>query len=70
VGKYLWEDLYLSYRQGITFTADQVVEAEYRLRDMIYIRSGIIRYSNPRYVGSILRNTDEYNLDVKFRWEY
>lgn len=70
VGKYLWEDLYLSYRQGLTFTADQMVEAEYRLRDMIYIRSGIIRYSTPRYFGSILRNTDEYNLDVKFRWEY
>jgi autotransporter translocation and assembly factor TamB len=70
VGKYLFEDLYLTYRQGITYTADQVVEAEYRLRNMIYIRSGIIRHSNPRYAGSILRNTDEYNLDVKFRWEY
>jgi hypothetical protein len=70
VGKYLFEDLYLTYRQGITFTADQVVEAEYRLRNMIYIRSGIIRHSNPRYAGSITRSTDEYNLDVKFRWEY
>jgi hypothetical protein len=70
VGKYLWEDLYLTYRQGLTITSDQAVEAEYRLRDMIYIRSGIIRHSNPRYYGSILRSTDEYNLDVKFHWEY
>lgn len=70
VGKYLWEDLYLTYRQGITLTADQVVSVEYRLRNMIYIRSMMIRHSNPRYVGSILRSTDEYNLDVNFRWEY
>ena len=70
VGKYLWEDLYLTYRQGITLTADQAVSVEYRLRNMIYIRSGIIRHSNPRYAGSILRSTDEYNLDVNFRWEY
>jgi hypothetical protein len=70
VGKYLWQDLYLTYRQGLTLTADQAVEVEYRLRNMIYIRSGIIRHSNPRYAGSILRSTDEYNLDVKFRWEY
>ena len=70
VGKYLWEDLYLTYRQGLTVTADQTVEVEYRLRNMIFLRSGIIRHSNPRYYGSILRSTDEYNLDVKFRWEY
>jgi len=70
VGKYLWEDLYLTYRQGITLTADQAVSVEYRLRNMISIRSGIIRHSNPRYAGSILRSTDTYNLDVNFRWEY
>jgi hypothetical protein len=70
VGKYLWEDLYLTYRQGITLTADQAVSVEYRLRNMISIRSGIIRHTNPRYAGSVLRNTDTYNLDVNFRWEY
>jgi hypothetical protein len=70
VGKYLWEDLYLTYRQGLTLTADQAVEVEYRLKNMIYIRSGVIRHTNPRYYGSILRSVDEYNLDVKFRWEY
>jgi len=70
VGKYLWEDVYLTYRQGLTLTADQAVQVEYRLRNMIYIRSGVIRHTNPRYYGSILRSVDEYNLDVKFRWEY
>jgi hypothetical protein len=70
VGRYLWQDLYLTYRQGLTLTGDQAVEVEYRLRKMIYIRSGIIRHSNPRLLGNVVRSTDEYNLDVKFRWEY
>ena len=70
VGKYLWEDVYLRYRQGLTLETEREVEVEYRISNMFLIRSQIIRHSNRRYFGSVRQTADEYNLDVKFRWEY
>lgn len=70
VGKYLWEDVYLRYKQGLTLETEREVEVEYRISNMFLIRSQIIRHSNRRYFGAVRQTADEYNLDVKFRWEY
>jgi hypothetical protein len=70
VGKYLWEDVYLRYKQGLTLETDREVEVEYRISNMFLIRSQIIRHASRRYFGNIRQTADEYNLDVKFRFEY
>jgi hypothetical protein len=70
VGKYLWEDIYLQYKQGLRWETEQEFEVEYRISNMILIRSQIIRHSGRRHFGNIRQTSDEYNLDVKFRFEY
>ena len=70
VGKYLWQDLYLRYRQGLTLTTDREVEIEYRISNMFLLRSEVIRHAQRRVVANSRQSTDEFNLDVKFRFEY
>jgi len=70
IGKYLSEDLYLRYRQGISLRTDQEVDIEYRLSRMLIIRSEIIRHSGKLFLGQRSQATDEINLDIKLRYEY
>ncbi|MFH1755770.1 MAG: translocation/assembly module TamB domain-containing protein, partial [Candidatus Latescibacterota bacterium] len=70
VGKYLSEDLYLRYRQGISWRSEREVDIEYRISNMIIIRSEIIRHSGKQFIGQRRQATDEINLDIKLRYEY
>ncbi len=70
VGKYLSEDLYLKYRQGLSITTEREVDIEYRLGNMLILRSQIIRHSGNRLLGKSSQATDEINFDIKLRFEY
>jgi translocation and assembly module TamB len=70
VGKYLWQDVYLRYRQGLTLTTSREVEVEYRLSNMFLIRSELVRYTRRNYVGANRQTLDEFNLDIRLRWEF
>ena len=71
VGRYLSEDLYLKYRQGLSFASDRQVDIEYRISNLVLLRSEIIQYSSRRgLAGKDRPTTDEINFDIKFRWEY
>jgi hypothetical protein len=70
IGKYLWEDVYLRYRQGLTLTTSHEVEVEYRLSNMFLVRSELIRHSRRSYVGANGQTLDEFNLDITLRWEF
>ncbi|MCH7550009.1 MAG: translocation/assembly module TamB domain-containing protein, partial [Candidatus Krumholzibacteriota bacterium] len=70
VGKYLWEDFYLRYRQGLTFSTEQQIQMEYRISRLFLLRSEFIRNSRRGYIARNGQYTDEFNFDVKFRWEY
>jgi autotransporter translocation and assembly factor TamB len=70
VGKYLWEDIYLQYRRGLSVGGEQEVNVEYRLGNKFLLRSQYI-YNSRRPRGGIAnQNTDEFNLDLKYRFEY
>jgi translocation and assembly module TamB len=68
VGKYLWEDVYLQYRRGLSVESEQEVNVEYRLRNRLLLRSQVIY--NSRRSTLTGKNTDEYNLDLKYRFEF
>jgi hypothetical protein len=71
VGRYLSEDLYLNYRQGLTVTSAREVDIEYRISNMFLLRSEIIRHQGPKGIaGKSRQTTDEINFDIKFRIEY
>jgi translocation and assembly module TamB len=70
VGKYLWEDFYLRFRQGLTVTSEQAIQVEYRMSKLVLLRSEFIRNSRRSALGYNSQYTDEFNLDIKFRWEY
>ncbi len=70
IGKYLSEDLYLKYRQGLSITSEREVDIEYRISNMFLIRSEIIRHSGKLFLGQKEQVTDEINLDIRFRFEY
>ncbi|MDH3216601.1 MAG: translocation/assembly module TamB [Candidatus Krumholzibacteria bacterium] len=71
VGRYLSEDLYLNYRQGLTVTNSREVDVEYRISNMFLLRSEIIRNQGTRGIpGKSRQTTDEVNFDIKFRFEY
>lgn len=70
VGKYMWEDVYLRYRQGLTLETSREVEVEYRLSNMILIRSELVRHARRSYVGANRQTLDEFNIDVRLRWEF
>lgn len=71
VGRYLSEDLYLNYRQGLTVTSAREVDIEYRISNMLLLRSEIIKYQGPKGIpGKASQTADEINFDIKFRFEY
>lgn len=70
VGKYLWEDFYLRFRQGLTVSSEQAIQVEYRMSKLVLLRSEFIRNSRRSALGYNSQYTDEFNLDIKFRWEY
>jgi hypothetical protein len=70
VGTYLWEDFYLRYRQGLALSAEQAVQVEYQLNRLFLVRSEFIRNSRRGYIARNGQYTDEFNFDVKFRFEY
>jgi hypothetical protein len=70
VGKYLWEDIYLQYRRGLSVSGEQEVNVEYRLSNKFLLRSQFIYNSRRNKAGITGQNTDEFNVDLKYRFEY
>ncbi|HEX5132829.1 MAG TPA: translocation/assembly module TamB domain-containing protein [Candidatus Krumholzibacteria bacterium] len=70
VGRYLWEDVYLQYRRGLSVGGEQEVNVEYRLSNKFLIRSQFIYNSRRNRAGIAGQDTDEFNLDLKYRFEY
>jgi len=70
VGRYLWEDIYFQYKRGLSGGAEQEVNVEYRLSNKFLIRSQYIYNSRRNRAGIAGQNTDEFNLDLKYRFEY
>ena len=70
VGRYLSEDLYFNYRQGLRVTSARSIDVEFRLSNMLLLRSEIIQYSQKGLEGRSRQATEEINFDLKFRWEY
>jgi hypothetical protein len=70
LSRYLSPDLYLKYRQGISYSDEREVEVEYRVSNIMLLRSEILRHSATISGSSRRQSTDEINFDVKFRWEY
>jgi hypothetical protein len=70
VGRYLWEDIYFQYKRGLAVGAEQEVNVEYRLSNKFLIRSQYIYNSRRNRAGITGQNTDEFNLDLKYRFEY
>ncbi len=70
VGRYLWEDIYFQYRRGLSVGSEQEVNVEYRLSNKFLIRSQFIYNSRRNRAGIAGQNTDEFNLDLKYRFEY
>jgi len=69
VGRY-WQDFYLQYRRGLSVGSEQEVSVEYRLGRRFWIRSQMI-YNSRRQSGAINgQTTDEYNVDLKYRFEF
>lgn len=70
IGKYLSEDLYLKYRQGLSISSEREVDIEYRIGTMLILRSEIIRHSGRQLLGKSSQAADEINFDIKLRFEY
>jgi len=74
IGKYLWEDnIYLQYRRGLSIGGEQEVNMEYRpswMGSRFLLRSQFIYNSQRNRSGIAGKDTDEYNLDLKYRFEY
>lgn len=70
VGRYLWEDIYFQYKRGLSVGSEQEVNVEYRLSNKFLIRSQYIYNSRRNRAGITGQNTDEFNLDLKYRFEY
>lgn len=70
VGKYLSEGLYVKYRQGLAISTARQIEVEYRISRLFLIRTQLIKYSDTAMQGESSRSTDEYNVDLKLRWEF
>jgi len=70
IGKYLSEGLYVKYKQGLSISTARHFEVEYRLSRLFQIRSEVIMYSEKLIQGGSRRSSDEYNVDLKLRWEF
>jgi autotransporter translocation and assembly factor TamB len=70
VSKYLWQDIYLQYQRDLSTQSQQEVNVEYRLGKRFRIRSQLIYNSRRQSGAAANRSTDEYNLDLKYRFEF
>jgi translocation and assembly module TamB len=70
VGKYLSEGLYVKYRQGLAISTVRQIDVEYRISRLFLLRTQMIKYSEATMQGESSRSTDEYNVDLKLRWEF
>ena len=70
VSKYLWQDIYLEYQRDLSTQSQQEVNVEYRLGRRFRIRSQLIYNSRRQSGAAANRSTDEYNLDLKYRFEF
>ncbi|RPJ55137.1 MAG: hypothetical protein EHM12_12815, partial [Dehalococcoidia bacterium] len=70
IGKYLSEGLYVKYKQGLSISTARHFEVEYRISRLFQIRSEVIMYSEKLIQGGSRRSGDEYNVDLKLRWEF
>lgn len=71
VQKYLWQDIYVGYQRGLSSQSQQEVNVEYRLGRRFLIRSQMIYNSRrPTAGGIVQKGTDEYNVDLKYRFEF
>ncbi len=70
VGKYLSEGLYVKYRQGLAISTVRQIEVEYRISRLFLIRTQLIKHSDTAMKGESSRSSDEYNVDLKLRWEF
>ncbi|MBN1163338.1 MAG: translocation/assembly module TamB domain-containing protein [Candidatus Krumholzibacteriota bacterium] len=70
IGKYLSEGLYVKYKQGLSISTARHIEVEYRISNLFFIRSQLIKYSEKVLPGKSSRSTDEINVDLKLRWEF
>jgi hypothetical protein len=66
----LWQDIYLEYQRDLSTQSQQEVNVEYRLGKRFRIRSQLIYNSRRQSGAAANRSTDEYNLDLKYRWEF
>jgi autotransporter translocation and assembly factor TamB len=69
VGKY-WQDIYFNYRRGLSTEGEQEVNMEYRLGRRFLLRSQMIYNSRRQSGANANRTTDEYNVDLKYRFEF
>ncbi|MCX5801175.1 MAG: translocation/assembly module TamB domain-containing protein [Candidatus Eisenbacteria bacterium] len=65
LGKYITPEIYLRYSQGLTKMSGRDVSVEYRLSSLLFLRGGVS--SRDRFAG---RERDEYNLDLRLKYEY
>jgi hypothetical protein len=70
VGKYLSEGLYVKYKQGLSISTARQIEVEYRINRWVLLRSELIKYSENVIQGNSIRTSDEFNVDLKLRWEF
>jgi hypothetical protein len=70
VGKYLSQGLYVKYKQGLSISSAREIEVEYRISNLLILRSEVIRYFDKAIQGKSPRSSDEINVDLKLRWEF
>ena len=67
IGRYLPGGFYISYNQGLSMDTDREVALEYRLYNRLYLRSEVVNRGRG-FADEGLVN--EYNVDIRFRYEY
>jgi len=67
IGRYLPGGLYISYNQGLSMDSDREVGLEYRLYNRLFLRSEIVNRGGQFAEEGLI---NEYNFDVRLRYEY
>jgi len=67
IGRYLPGGIYISYNQGLSLDSDRELALEYRFYNRLWLRSEVINRGREFGEEGLL---SEYNIDVRFRFEY
>ncbi|MCB1163469.1 MAG: translocation/assembly module TamB domain-containing protein [Candidatus Latescibacteria bacterium] len=67
IGRYLPGGFYISYNQGLSLDSDREVGLDYRLYNRLYLHSEVVNRGG-QFADEGLIN--EYNVDIRFRYEY